>query len=768
MTHRAFTSRSAVSRLDTPAITELRGDLARGKGTPVRRTLWAVDAFDIIKYCFPINPRPHRIDHFDPDEVADDHAAVAHILFESGQPPVLLPDYLAELLGFAADVTKELSGQGARAQFDHQLRDGLSHELERTISHDEPRLEQVEENFAAAVLYFSNEVLGLGLNCFQRLARETLHSFPAAVHDLGEPLRTRIARWHSEYQPDSTFLDTCEQAFAEIFPPREETPSQEMRRRLNDRSDAICLHRVVCANRELRALQGDALDGWRVHLLSSSWRVVALVRHLQGKTIPGVTFDDLAVVRTPAQVIALLTYRELIGSVDESQREKRLKQVDEGLEWRASTLCDKCVLHGHSNDACVHAVHCRIVHEGAGPVAGETKLQAAENLALFVRRREDILSKLKGFTSKNTLLKWIAQTVSDENLATESWARLDALRGAIRVASFLALESASIGLRDNNLSSERDWARSFSTVVPWLIDVQTPTLRSILEDCKRTLLHGYGAQHEKPELLRAAFARLLAVEPPDLSESERTTEWQLATTVLLLTGGKVSEELALSLSNRLVAFSTEDMSTQRRRRDVLYVASWANRRIGNYHRALEHAEEGLRLEARDPRFLHGSAMALRGLVRREHGANEDAIAQDPRQQKAILLYGDAADAYDDAGWIADDDRQLLRAVCLNQFAFNSALSARRAPSKRGAEDARRALRMLKELMPPTRWDAFPEFYHTEAFVETKDALERTGEARRQKLESARATIEKAILHAPTRDDYRQLEDAIVQLLETAG
>lgn len=764
-------ARSAVSRLDAPALDELHADLERGRGAPVRRTIWAVDAFDIIKYCFPLSPRRSRIVPFDLEVTADEHAAVSHILNETGLPPVLLPEYLGELLAFATDMVKDLAGPHARRELDLTLRKELGDLVERAIEYEASGLAPVEEGFAAAVLYFSNEVLGLGLKRLHDLSARVLRPLTGPFPGLDAASTDRLERWNTGFRANDQFFAACERAFSEIFPSRHPA-SSEGSNRLRDRADSISLDRVVQANRELRALHGGAADGWRVHLLSSSRRVISLVRRLQSMSPSlGVTPRDLAVVRSPAQVSALLTFRQLIESHDEAEgvsRDTRLQQVLDGITWRASTLCEACVLHGHSNSDCVHRDQCQLVHEQS-PQVGDTRFQAAENLALFVRRRDRLRKSLAQRSPDNAVLGWIHDTVNDDDLQRESWARLDALRGAIRVASYLALQGTSAeGERHRNLDSDRDWARSFSTVVPWLIDVQDPQLHALIVECKRAFLHANGNSAGDREVLRSAFTRLLAAEPAELRDSPLTIEWHLATAVILLViGATSSDDLAAYLCDRLLRLTVDDVAPYRRRRDVLYVASWTKRRVGDYAAALALAEEGLNLMPTDPRLVHGSAMAFRGMVRatpRRLLVEDDW--RDARQQKAIELYEEAAAGFAESQTLPKEDSLMLQSVCLNQLAYNCALSGRFSPGGRGVLRARTALVTLKSLTEVSRWEAFPEFFHTEALVEVKEALALVGEARRKKLGYANEAIGKAILYGPTRKDYRSLEIEIAELMKT--
>lgn len=507
------------------------------------------------------------------------------------------------------------------------------------------------------------------------------------------------------------------------------------------------------------------------HLLSSSHRVISLVRRLQTVSSSlGLMPRDLAVVRSPAQVSALLTFRQLIESHDEAEgvsRDTRLQQVLDGITWRASTLCEACVLHGHSNSDCAHRDQCQFVHDQS-PHSGDTRFQAAENLALFVRRRDRLRSSLAERSSENALLRWLHDAVNDDDLQRESWARLDALRGAIRVASYLALQGTSAeGERHRNLDSDRDWARSFSTVVPWLIDVQDPQLHALIVECKRAFLQANGNSSGDRDVLRSAFARLLSAEPAELRDSPSTIEWHLATAVILLViGAPSSDDLAAYLCDRLLRLTADDVAPYRRRRDVLYVASWTKRRVGDYDAALALAEEGLSLVATDPRLLHGSAMALRGMVRatpRRLLVEEDW--KDARQQTAIKLYEAAAEGFANSQTLLKEDSIILQSVCLNQLAYNCALSGRFVPGGRGVLKARSALRTLKSLTDVSRWEAFPEFFHTEALVELKESLVLIGEKRKEKLEYANDAIGKAILYGPTRKDYRSLEIEIAELMK---
>jgi hypothetical protein len=107
--------------------------------------------------------------------------------------------------------------------------------------------------------------------------------------------------------------------------------------------------------------------------------------------------------------------------------------------------------------------------------------------------------------------------------------------------------------------------------------------------------------------------------------------------------------------------------------------------------------------------------------------------------------------------------QEIRAANYNNLAYFRVLWPESDAYDVGA--AREALDSLKVILPRMRWELFPEYFHTEALVEYREALTLRASHGdpadiRAKLNVAQREIRRALLLVPDKEIYQRLRDTV--------
>src|SRR6516225_2229974 len=98
-----LTSSHQRSRISSQQIGEVISDLEL-IGHSNAKILFVVDPFEVIEFCFPIDP--DRESNTNIEQLADDQAALFEVFYGRKLPTVLLPEYAEEITNHLDFVTR--------------------------------------------------------------------------------------------------------------------------------------------------------------------------------------------------------------------------------------------------------------------------------------------------------------------------------------------------------------------------------------------------------------------------------------------------------------------------------------------------------------------------------------------------------------------------------------------------------------------------------------------------------------------------------------
>lgn len=798
----SLAGRTVAERLDLDLLRDLRDDI-RLMSYDGMQVLFAVDAYDILRYCFPLAPREGAAFTRDVAVEADYFATLSFVLRTRALRPVLLPEYLSEIHGFVGSVQQ----RGAYGNADAQLARNVEAALRSQIDDvPDPGKENetvafVRDNFSKVVLLAAAEMARLGIRELTYLVRERLVSLagfpPEASEEPG--LRDVLRRAAEAYEPDRQFIRRCERTLASMYP-IDRGPKQRggTGHETSNRTDAIALDRVMRVNAELhRAFEAKRLR--RPHailLLSSSRRLLRLQNALRAEdaSAGGSPGGGRTAVRVPDQVFAFMIAQPNdsadgqapgpaegagAGGGDADAQRATLRVLDT-LEWlvelggEASTLrlrtrsCDACVLAGHANDRCPNRATCTrlaLLEENRRRILRPYQ-DSTENLALFSQWGGLLLRSAAHSDGGPEVLDRVRRLLEHEKATGQAADALWLYRDLVHARTILA-HRWCIGIergqaRDVATESTRDNIRGAYQALPWLIGVSTPQMTEILEIAREAFFQHPDSARARQEGLVSAFASLIAVDNQRALEEERGAESadgrrldieaNLVRAVLFLAlCDPQTEQAAVALAQHAV-----DTAEDQQRMDALYVLSWALRRIGRFEQAIDCASQGIAKDASDPRLYHARALGRFAKARAGGGGHFDLMSVERDLEEARRLY-DAPDA----AW--PHMRPVMVAGCINGLAYVSALNATQPSALRRA---RTLIGELKSVFPREQWEPrHPEFFHTEAFLEREEAKRiGDGSAKRAKLRHAAEAVGRAVELAPHRKDYGELQREIAKEL----
>jgi hypothetical protein len=756
---RPKSGRTVAERLDVALLRDLRDDMrfiTEERGV----IMFAVDAYDVLRYCFPMGPFADAVRSGDVEEQADYFAALSFVLNHRFWRPILLPEYLAELHFFVASLTDRYGKGGyddwwLLSRVEDEIRSRLPEFPTSSTAAD--LLDFVKRYFHLVLLLAGAESARMGFKELQRLIVSRLMSLgtlTAQDHDrsgVNDVLRI----FATGYRPNVPFLKRCFEAFEKVFD--RESHSEEAKR---DRADAVAVDRVLQLNAALlQAYRDNRLERpHQVRLLSSSVRLRLLITELaKGPEFTNETYaaTRLRVVRVPDQVFAFVIAHPNVPiptSADTSATEEVLQTIEWLIEIhdRAETLREQ------SYDNLILDPRLELLEKHRRRVLAPYQ-DSYENLALFSKMPVLLEQGLgSGAERPTALIGHLRSLLNVADIASLTDKALRAQRELVRVHTILA-HRWCVGLEqgvtpDIAVAPPPDQIRGAYHALPWLISTTSvPLLDVVLLTREAFFLHPDDVRARREKLVDA-FAALIRVDTAGDSDVRERAEADLIRALLFLAiKDRPSERAAVALARDVRTYGPV---TQRV--DALYVEIWARRRVGDFEEAERLADQGIGENPKDPRFWHGRALARFGRTRSAQRTAFAFLGLREDLEKALQLYRE----------ISFQTMELKLATiagCLNSLAYVLTLDT---SDPRNLVRARERLNELKEFLEREKWrPRFPEFFHTEAFLELHEAKRLPeGAARTQKLGFALKAAEHARQLAPSRVQYAELYEEIKSMI----
>jgi tetratricopeptide (TPR) repeat protein len=755
-------------RLDLDQLRDLREDI-RHIMDGTRDFRFAVDAYDILRFCFPVGPFAGSRFRRSLDEHADYAAGMSFIFLRDDLRAILLPEYLEEVHFFVASFSRHYDGTYGDQDLVSTIESeaaAVAPELTELIRTHSTNFvpEEVISRYTSLLMYLSGaEAARVGFTALQRLVSQNLRSFTSHEDPrIYAPVDQVLHRLARKYEQNTVFIEQCLRAFKGIFSADEDESNQRdsvvLRRNYND---AVALDRVIQLNAGLDAEHQSGVPQ-RVYLLSSSVRlqrlVTALTEDVRWASGFPYTRSQLRVLRVPEQSFGYVIARP---DVRDKSDEAAMKVLD-SLE-RLVLIYERHKILGaerHRDPEAEREYHLleRNMREVLAPFQ-----DSYENVALFNRLIlvAKLIQQVGG--SAHLLLRETGETgrflrklIDDAEVGVTARNALDTKRELVRFRTILThrwcvvLEDGAA--QDVVMAQTPDNVRGAYHALPWLIPTPTPALARVLELAREAFFLHPDEVGPRRRKLSDAFAALIQLDSGGGLETLEDAALDLIRAVLFLAlRDHTTEEAALSLAQSLAHLGPELF-----RLDATYVQVWANRRSGNFEESVRLADYGTRVQPNDPRFWHGRALANYSLNRQDRNELLYTLAR-ADLQKALDLYW----TYEFA---SPELKRVTIAGCQNSLAYAWTLDV----GTRGyLVEARRALNELKLFLGREKWEQeFPEFFHTEATLELREAEMLPAYSREweQKLNWAFAAARRARDLAPTRTQYNELCEQIAVLL----
>jgi hypothetical protein len=752
-------------RLDLDQLRELRADIRHiMRGT--RDFRFAIDAYDILRFCFPVGPFAGSRFRRSLYEHADYAAGLSFIFLRESLRPILLPEYLEEIHFFVAGFSSHYQGTYG----DQELISTIESEA-AVIAPDLAQLirtpstafvpEEVISRYTSLLMFLSGaEAARVGFTALQQLVTKSLLSFTAQAdprsYDPTDQLLHQLTR---KYEQNTAFIEHCLRVFKEIFPTDEEERDQTVLRR--NYNDAVALDRVIQLNVRLDAEPQRVPQ--RVYLLSSSVRLQRLVSALtedvrKGSGLP-YKRAQIRVLRVPEQSFGYVIARPDVRETNDEAAGKVLDSLERLvlIYERHKTLG----LERHRDPEAEREYDLlqRNMREVLAPFQ-----ESYENVALFNRlilvtklmqQQQD--SPVHSFLrDKGETGRFLRSLIDDAEVGITARTALETQRELVRFRTILThrwcvtLEDSAA--QDVANTPTPDDVRGAFHALPWLIPTRGAELARVLELARQAFFLYPDDVVRRRRKLSDAFAALIQLDSGGGTETLEDAALDLVRAVLFLAlRDDTTEAAALSLAQTVAQEGPEPY-----RLHATYVQVWANRRSGHFDESARLAEVGTRESPGDPRFWHGRALAshARGL---EHP--NEFLSRQVRQDLEKAL-----DLYQRYNFPSAELKHVTLAGCLNSLTYAWTLDV---ATQGHLVEARATLKRLKAFLQREQWEqGFPEFFHTEAALELHEALALPPRSKpwEYKLNNARDAARRARDLAPMRTQYRELYDQIEALL----
>jgi hypothetical protein len=741
------------------------------------RVLYALDSYELVDFCFPVNPSDPR--NVDIDKIAQDQAALYELLYVRPDKPVLLPEYVKEMQGLLNYFGNEGDRVYSKAEVLNQLiRLGG---LERITSDAEQGLEKAVEEDFNVILVVAMGLYSIGATRFGDLFKKR-RLVQTIIPD--EQSDHRVIRDIANKYERSKLADTIVNLFEQF---QDERPTDRLlaeRIRRNNLVDANAIDRIIYLNTEFHKAY-EAKDLSRPYILlyfSGAPKTRRLFQTEElSEAIYRIQSKPWNLYRTRQQIFAYVVHKAPLpeteskegSKVDIKETIKNLTEVKKillevakinstGGYWRP--VCNHCPIeiskpHYTNRGDCQHEAFCSRVVEEKERI--QRKKQQIQNLGL-VNTVTDYAPLLEAGYSKNykqyyKLFKRIFKSHIKDIAMAQMKQRQEWILARTQ-ATNLFKEGIDLGLSKPSVHILRASKDKITGVDQYL-----PTKPKLLSERYAEIAASILDYYKDPSqlnVLEEAYLTFMEVAPPLGS-----IDWEaeLVRCYLYLAFGRSEEEnkpynLAARSLERAVSYGDEEVA-----REFLYVLCWAARRVGKFAEAVNVATRGIEKWPEDPRFYHGRCLAIYSWLIDDDQRTACPYGVDDAIQDAQS----AIDRYK-AG---DGQNQDVIAANYNNLAFFYAMKVTLGildidESWKCLESARDALLTLRKCIDKDQWKPqHPEFYHTEAFLEFQEFTVgfSGGKSKaylNQKLSQAKQEIDKAIALYPNGPSYQELLEKI--------
>ena len=586
-----YRSSSLLSRLRAPHLVDVKRDVD-DLADPSNQIIVALDAYDVIRHCFPISPMSPSELNENPEVLAERLTAVEWILKHDSYRCLLLPEYLGEILAFVEGVQ---SSYRDIALVDEQLRSRL-----RAFSSGVPRVgvatemgpDFVEEHFTRW-LALQSGALEVGFKRLLLLLEDQVSPLSGVIKvgskENVEEFEALCETFEALYSPNKARVQTLTKQLKTVS---DNVPSENQRRVTRSYANAVdarAIDRIWYYNQAFReaAAQKDSYG------LGASYRIVLVSSSTRLRQVFAEYYESDAerrVLRSPDQLFAFLvesageSVRKKEGVEKHEARSGPLQLISQGMNALAklrdaetnaiSNQCETCVLKGGLGLECENKNYCDQVAAFERVATRFYRVQdRIENLAVFFSLskalREFRANRPEAPESMAKLL--VAQELTDESLRLSAVDRFHQYsQDAILLAEFtnqlvLTRQSSIIGFLPAYANSASLGARV--ALLPWPLRTQSATANDIFGKTMSALVLGV-ADSRRRKMLGTPLRQLLLSGSLSAGSIYRPEYDELRVFYCLIFGSPRLLEIAGKLVQQLIQNEPEHRS------EAEYLSAW--------------------------------------------------------------------------------------------------------------------------------------------------------------------------------------------------
>jgi hypothetical protein len=724
---------------------------------------YAVDPFDIIEFCFPVQPDSWREKNI--ELIADDQAALYEILIRRMPRPLLVNDYKPELQRNVRRLQILAKEAYSKTEMVNELIRLGPHELGAF----DKSIQALEKNFNV-ILAVAMGIYSLGLERLQNIYDERL----LFEDSLSPPLLEAM----TGYRPSPISTVIYEELARSI--PDGEVETEVLRLQRAARADATAIDRLFYLNNCSERLFIDGTFPRRQIFLylSSAARSERVMRMpAVSNSLPDIGGARLPVLVTKSQVLATVALKPRISQGDADTIDdirglitnmrqfhqvcQRIAEFESVYARSNPATCSNCVIGGGTGVDCAWVEVCKLVEQFNSEIKPRTI--AIHNLGLLsnVDRYRKFLTSRVQERSQREYIDNFRAICQDQDLGDLALKRLQTVQNSVLFESeFISALPAGFDVE----SLEQDLIaptalNSVATPMPLALRIQSSDYQAIAKSVIDAFRGVTTDVRRKRQLLAMACRDFLTLDGRDKVKSD---EHEVIRTLLYYA-------LATSGDERLASRHARRMLRRESKFDTEFAYLWlySEMRASNFEAIEQQLPNWLVQWPKDPRFHQLRS----GLIGRLLSGRSASAKEVPKftWNDALLSAERALRGYVDVrgtpGWRTVDEHYWdeILAMNYNNVAYYALQSDRSWELKLDIAD--KSMRLAAESVPESEWDvAHPEYLHTMAYLEYMRFIHggESGAAKNSILVRATEYSERALKSRP-KPLYRELTDKLRQL-----
>jgi hypothetical protein len=703
----------------------------------------AVDAKDVIDYCFPLNP--FDISEQDLDRTAAEQTALDFVFRRRMPRPLLLPHYVDELTKYF-DVIQNSSSQAYEdLEMWNRIRWGLSIGNRKTAVGREAndKFSSLKNNIVRYLAVWLG-IDSFGSERFRKILQFDLKSVKDMCHENNDPDLNRII---DDYKPSRVkeIADFLEDTIPPSTPEYKRLTRAAASRRDARAVDWLLYLNAECSTLNVKNVEGNNTDGIPRYLflyMSDAPKTAQLFDFLRHRNAL------LNYHRNRKQILLVARAgwggderTRISANLDEIALISRMiAEVEKGLQ----EACDRCTLQGQRG-----VVDCawRDVCEAIKKV--ELKTADVPNLGLMSKLKQfkDILKARPRLTTDQAQCLEELKEILNTEIPDTALTRVLHQQSFAATQSLLARRLSESNSPNPNVALPEPFV-SLSTIFSRLPGPYDRTQDLIASYCSLD----WAQTDERRSVLLQAMHEFLELDEKQTYQLNK--EHELARLLLHLAFGGDSGYFDVIERSRQLRESEAIRSDPY---PFLVCSLIASLQLRRYVDGQRYATDAMKHRPHEPFLYHArgvNTFSWRIHLEQRAFCSRDIITCVEDETKALAFLRDPAHQGE------AERSNHLEGLILNNLTFMQSYSADDEFAHIfDLEKAQMRFQELLKVVPRERWQVTPKYFHTEAHLEYQLACVNPDE-RTKHLNKARLAIESALRFRPNDKNYLKLQKQV--------